>query len=260
MFLENTKKFTEATGVDVQVDFAGWEDLRPKTAVAANVGSGPDIVLAWSRRSPPVPDKLLDLTDSPPTSARSTAAGARWPRSYGTTRTGAGSRMPIGASGGRFVYRKSWVNEAGYDSDAGGSATASSSSASKLKESGHPPGLALGNAVGDGNAWCNWVVWAHGGALVDENDQVVIDSPETVEALKYAKALYETFIPGTLSWLDPNNNKAFLAGEIWPDAERHLGLLRRQELRGSGDPGSRRGHLPCPHADRAGRAARPSAR
>ena len=41
-----------------------------------------------------------------------------------------------------------------------------------------------------------------------------INSPETVEALKYAKALYETFIPGTLSWLDTINNKAFLAGEI----------------------------------------------
>ena len=31
--------------------------------------------------------------------------------------------------------------------------------------------------------------------------------PETIAALEYAKQLYETFIPGTLSWLDPNNNK-----------------------------------------------------
>jgi hypothetical protein len=38
--------------------------------------------------------------------------------------------------------------------------------------------------------------------------------PETIEALEYAKQLYETFIPGTLSWLDPNNNKAFLDGQI----------------------------------------------
>ena len=28
------------------------------------------------------------------------------------------------------------------------------------------------------------------------------------------KQLYQTFVPGTLSWLDPSNNKAFLAGEI----------------------------------------------
>ena len=47
--------------------------------------------------------------------------------------------------------------------------------------------------------------------MVDENDKVVINSPETMKALDYAKELYETFIPGTASWLDPINNKAFLA-------------------------------------------------
>jgi multiple sugar transport system substrate-binding protein len=42
----------------------------------------------------------------------------------------------------------------------------------------------------------------------------VIDSPETLKALEYGKQMYATFIPGTLSWLDPNNNKAFLDGQI----------------------------------------------
>jgi multiple sugar transport system substrate-binding protein len=42
----------------------------------------------------------------------------------------------------------------------------------------------------------------------------VIDNPQTIEALEYAQELFATFIPGTLSWLDPSNNKAFLAGEV----------------------------------------------
>src|SRR3546814_3879157 len=50
--------------------------------------------------------------------------------------------------------------------------------------------------------------------MVDDEGQVVLDSPETVQALEYVKELYENFVPGTLSWLDPNNNKAFLAGEL----------------------------------------------
>jgi multiple sugar transport system substrate-binding protein len=50
--------------------------------------------------------------------------------------------------------------------------------------------------------------------MVDEKNNIVINSPETIAALEYAKQLYETFIPGTLSWLDPNNNKAFLDGQI----------------------------------------------
>ncbi len=73
--------------------------------------------------------------------------------------------------------------------------------------------MALGNATGDG-LWCNWLIWAFGGKLVDQNNKVVIDSPETLKALEYGKELYATFIPGTLSWLDPNNNKAFLDGQI----------------------------------------------
>ncbi len=40
-WLANTKKFTEATGVEVRIDKESWEDIRPKAAVAANVGSGP---------------------------------------------------------------------------------------------------------------------------------------------------------------------------------------------------------------------------
>src|ERR1700694_3581385 len=39
---ENTKRFTQATGIDVRIDAEGWEDVRPKAAVAANIGSGPD--------------------------------------------------------------------------------------------------------------------------------------------------------------------------------------------------------------------------
>ena len=50
--------------------------------------------------------------------------------------------------------------------------------------------------------------------MVDDTNNVVIDSPETVAALEYAKQLYATFIDGVLSWLDPSNNKAFLADQI----------------------------------------------
>ena len=47
------------------------------------------------------------------------------------------------------------------------------------------------------NTWLHWALWAHGGNLVDKNDKVIINSPETVKALEFVKALYENFIPGT---------------------------------------------------------------
>ena len=50
--------------------------------------------------------------------------------------------------------------------------------------------------------------------MVDENGVVAINSPETLKAIEYAMELYKTFIPGTEGWLDVNNNRAFLAGEL----------------------------------------------
>ncbi len=75
--------------------------------------------------------------------------------------------------------------------------------------------MALGHASGDANGWLHWALWSHGGYLVDKDDKVIINSPETAKSLEYIKALYETFIPGTASWNDSSNNKAFLAGELY---------------------------------------------
>src|SRR5450830_1131274 len=63
LWMANTKKFTAKTGVEVRVDNEGWEDVRPKAAVAANIGSGPDIIIGWFDDPQQYPDKLNDLSD-----------------------------------------------------------------------------------------------------------------------------------------------------------------------------------------------------
>src|SRR5947207_1621560 len=59
----NTKKFTQMTGIDVRIDAEGWEDVRPKAAVAANVGSGPDIIISTMEDAHQYPEKLVDVSD-----------------------------------------------------------------------------------------------------------------------------------------------------------------------------------------------------
>ncbi|MEZ5824032.1 MAG: extracellular solute-binding protein [Geminicoccaceae bacterium] len=214
IWLANTEKFTAATGVPVKVEFEGWEDVPTKTAVAANVGSGPDIVIGFADNPFLYVDKLHDLSDI--TSYLGKKYGGWWPLAerYGTDPdTGKWIAMPVGASGGRIVYRKSMLEAAGF-SEVPGDTEGFLEMAKALNAAGTPMGLAVGNAAGDGNAWTHWLVWSHGGKVADDDNNLVIDSPETVAALEYGKKLYETFIPGTLSWLDANNNKAFLAGEI----------------------------------------------
>ena len=62
-WMANTKKFTEQTGVKVRVDHEGFENIRPKAAVAARVGSGPDIILGWYDDPHQYPEKLLDVSE-----------------------------------------------------------------------------------------------------------------------------------------------------------------------------------------------------
>src|SRR4051812_24630442 len=111
----------------------------------------------------------------------------------------------------KLLHRESWVKEAGF-SEFPKDTKGFLELCKALKAKGHPAGFAHGKAVGDANNWSHWVVWSHGGKMVDENSKVVINSPETVAALRYAREMYPTLIPGTEAWLDINNNRAYLAG------------------------------------------------
>jgi len=211
-YMVNVKNFTEKTGIEVRVDNEGWEDVRPKAAVAANTGAGPDIILSTNDDANLYPDKLLDVTDVAEYIGKKYGgwypAGQAFLRPDGKKWIG----IPLGAAGSMMVYRESALKAAGFDSfpkDTDGFLKMMKA----VKDKGTPGGMALGNATGDG-LWCNWLMWAFGGQLVDKNNKVVIDSAETLKALEYGKELYGTFVPGTLSWLDPNNNKAFLDGQV----------------------------------------------
>ena len=211
-YMVNVKKFTAKTGIEVRVDNEGWEDVRPKAAVAANTGAGPDIILSTNDDANLYPDKLLDVTDVAEYIGKKYGgwypAGQAFLRPDGKKWIG----IPLGAAGSMMVYRESALKAAGFDSfpkDTDGFLKMMKA----VKDKGMPGGMALGNATGDG-LWCNWLMWAFGGQLVDKDNKVVIDSVGTLRALEYGKELYATFIPGTLSWLDPNNNKAFLDGQV----------------------------------------------
>jgi multiple sugar transport system substrate-binding protein len=211
-WMANTRAFTARTGVEVTVDNENWEDLRPKAAVAANVGSGPDIILSTNDDSHQYPDKLLEIGDLCEYLGKK--YGPWYPSALAYGRNGGRwIALPLGAGGNCMNYRISHLTAAGFKEfpkDTDGFLKLCKA----LKKNGTPPGFALGNATGDANGWCHWLIWAFGGKMVDEQNRLAINSKETAAALEYARELYPTFIPGTLSWLDPNNNKAFLAGDI----------------------------------------------
>jgi len=204
--------FTKATGVEVKVINESLDDVQPKASVAANTGQGPDMF--WGLYSLPhlFPDKCMDVTDVADYLGKKYGGWVPSAVTYGKS----GNQwidIPVAYNGNVINYRQSMIEKAGFKEvpkDNAGFLELMKA----LKGKSTPGGFALGRASGDGNAWVHWVLWSNGGNLVDANDKVIINSPETVKALEYAKTLSDTFVNGTASWNDAFNNKAFLSGEI----------------------------------------------
>ena len=215
-FVKLIDAFSKATGVKVDIARESYEDVQPKASVAANTGAGPD--LFWGLYSLPhlFPQKCLDVTDVADYLGKKYGGWVPSAVTYGR----GGNKwiaVPICYSGNMINYRVQAMQKAGFQKFPATTAEFLVY-AKATKKNNTPGGFALGHASGDGNAWVHWCLWAHGGNVVDKDDKVILNSPETAKALEYAKQLYDNMIPGTASWNDASNNKAFLGGEInWTD-------------------------------------------
>ena len=213
----NTKKFTEQTGIEVQVDFVSWEDLRPQTRGGRQHRRRP----RHRRRLRLRPAHLCRQAgrrDRPRrlSRRRNTAAGTTSPSCTARKWKSKNDWIALPIGGGTGPTRVS---------QAPGSTRPATTSipndldkfldlCQKLKKTGHPCGMSLGHALGDANGYREWLLWSHDAFVVDENGKVALDPKETIDALKYATELQKTMIPGTLSWNDVGNNKAYAAGDI----------------------------------------------
>jgi multiple sugar transport system substrate-binding protein len=211
-FMALVAAFTKATGVEVTVLNESLDDVQPKASVAANTGQGPD--LFWGLYSLPhlFPDKCVDVTDVADYLGKKYGGWVESAQIYGKS-GGKWIDIPVAYNGNVINYRQSMIEKAGFKEvpkDTAGFLELMKA----LKAKSTPGGFALGRASGDGNAWVHWALWSHGGNLVDKNDKVVINSPETIKALEYVKEMSTHFATGTASWNDAFNNKAFLSSEI----------------------------------------------
>jgi multiple sugar transport system substrate-binding protein len=77
---------------------------------------------------------------------------------------------------------------------------------------GNPVGLGLSQEV-DSNMALRALLWSFGGAEQDADGRVALNSPNTIEALEFARALYrETETPEVFTWDPSSNNRMMLAG------------------------------------------------
>src|SRR5579864_4261668 len=146
-YMKNVAKFTAKYGIPVRVDNEGWEDVRPKAAVAANTGAGPDIILSTNDDANLYPEKLLDVTDLAEYLGKKYGGWYPVCEQYLKPNGKNWIGIPLGAAGNCIVYRDSQVKAAGFSSfpkDTDGLLKLMKA----LKEKGTLGGFALGHATG----------------------------------------------------------------------------------------------------------------
>jgi len=122
--------------------------------------------------------------------------------------------LPWGNIGQLEAYRTDWFKEVGVtkfpdtweDLRIGGK---------KIKdEVGNPVGVGLSQEL-DSNMAMRAVLWSFGGSEQDEKGNVTIYSKQSLDAIKYVKALFkETMTPEVFTWDPSSNNRGILAGKL----------------------------------------------
>ncbi len=108
-------------------------------------------------------------------------------------------------------YRKDLWDEVGFAPDSWDNVL---QAGRKLKAKGVPVGIGISNDI-DANMVMRDMMWSFGSAIQNANSEVIINNKNTVEAVKYVRALFkEAMDPEVLAWDASSNNRAMLAGKV----------------------------------------------
>jgi len=85
----------------------------------------------------------------------------------------------------------------------------------KIKQKyGNPVGISISKGCWDSKWSMRAIMHSYGASVQDEEGNVVINSKQTLEAVKFVRALYqEAMTPEVLKWVPTSNNRFMLAGK-----------------------------------------------
>lgn len=197
----------KALGIKLKYETVNGNDLQPRITSSIQSGAGPDLIMLFNNHPHLYQKSLVDLSDVADEIGK--AQGGYYKISTGNCSTGGKwMAMPMGIIGAMTIYRKSlFPNGEPKTWDDYRKAGAEN------KKKGYAIGQSFGQSFGDPPTFVYPLLWSFGGAEVDDKGKVVINSKETIEAMKWmASAWKEAFDEGGLAWDDASNNRAFLSG------------------------------------------------
>ena len=207
------KAWGDANGVEVTVDHVNTADIPAAVGAEISAGEGHDLV-EHIAPLPQLEESLLDLTDVVteannrhgaqtevcrrttfnPTTNRYFGFCHGWAPDPGNFRRTLWE--PIGKPNGPATWQE--LLEGGQQI---------------YEEQGIQMGIGMSNEI-DSNMASLSMVWSFGGSVQDENENVVLNSPETVAAVEYMTQLYQSAMtPEVFGWQAASNNQLLIAGQ-----------------------------------------------
>src|SRR5215207_2961967 len=188
-FKQQAEDWGKQTRANVTVETINANDLVPRFTAALQGQSGPTIFQMQHLQPHTFAEGMLDLSDI------AAEVESKFGKFYEQVRSSGFVAdkyrgIPYNIVGNAFVYRKSMLTAAG--------ATAPKTwdefreMAKKLKATGKPAGQTFGQTFGDAPSFFYPLMWAFGGKELQEDGKTVaINSPETIEAVKFGAALWK---------------------------------------------------------------------
>src|SRR5436309_14200353 len=212
-FKQQAADWGKQSGVNMTVETINANDLVPRFTASIQGQSGPSIFQMQYLAPHSFAEGLYDLTDM------ANEIQPNFGKFYDQVNTsalveGKYRAVPFAIFGNAEVYRKDYFQQAGAkvpetwdDFD---------DAVKKCAAIGKPIGQTFAQTFGDAPTFFYPLMWSYGGKEVqDDGKTVAINSKETIEAVKFAKALWDDGLDHrAASWDDSGNNTAFLADEL----------------------------------------------
>jgi ABC-type glycerol-3-phosphate transport system substrate-binding protein len=206
--------WAKRVGVNVTVDHINQAEIPPRAAAEIQAGQGHDLIqyiATLSQYEPSVVDlkdvvqeaekrhgKMLDVVRKSsfnPNTDKYYAYAPAWAPDPGD-------------------YRKSMWEKIGMPQGPTSWDELLKGGAEIKKSQGVQMGIGMSQEI-DSNMAGRALLWSFGGSIQDENEKVVINSPETVAAVEFMTRLYkESMTPEVFSWNAASNNQGLIAGQM----------------------------------------------
>lgn len=240
MMQEKVNAFSEQTGIEVEYAIIPSNDQKQKLMAAIEAGNAPDLFVSDDMLCAQfvAMDQIADVSDVVGNMSLTDAAKEI------AKLNDQNMLVPLSMLAPGCYWRKDLWEAKGLDKpeswqDILEDARIINDPANGIYALGFPMGASGG---GDAESMMRSLILSFGGVPVDENGNVTVNSPETLEALNFIATVYKEGLapPDAITWDDSGNNSGYLAGtvgmifnsgSVWSALkEEHPDLLEKTEV------------------------------